>query len=145
MRTGGVVSRSRSIVDRQLATPRRVWWTSFLLVTLLSAMWGLANAPFAGPDEYVHVIRAHALDHGEFFVLYQPYIDLRTARVVGVEALEEGLQEQRRLSLRVAELTDLVTVPDRSRLASDGLETAGPAEPRRRPRPRGRLTVATQL
>ena len=26
-----------------------------------------------------------------------------------VEALEEGLQEQRRLSLRVAELTDLVT------------------------------------
>jgi diguanylate cyclase (GGDEF)-like protein len=29
----------------------------------------------------------HALDHGEFFVLYQPYIDLRTARVVGVEAL----------------------------------------------------------
>jgi hypothetical protein len=65
MRTGGVVSRSRSIVDRQLATPRRVWWTSFLLVTLLSAMWGLANAPFAGPDEYVHVIRAHALVHGE--------------------------------------------------------------------------------
>lgn len=65
MRTGGVVSRSRSIVERQLATPRRVWWTSFLLVTLLSAMWGLANAPFAGPDEYVHVIRAHALDHGQ--------------------------------------------------------------------------------
>ena len=29
----------------------------------------------------------HALDHDEFFVLYQPYIDLRTAQVVGVEAL----------------------------------------------------------
>ncbi len=29
----------------------------------------------------------HALDHDEFFVLYQPYIDLRTAEVVGVEAL----------------------------------------------------------
>jgi diguanylate cyclase (GGDEF)-like protein len=29
----------------------------------------------------------HALAHDEFFVLYQPYIDLRTARVVGVEAL----------------------------------------------------------
>jgi diguanylate cyclase (GGDEF)-like protein len=29
----------------------------------------------------------HALDHDEFFVLYQPYIDLRTAQVTGVEAL----------------------------------------------------------
>ncbi len=29
----------------------------------------------------------HALKHDEFFVLYQPYIDLRTAQVTGVEAL----------------------------------------------------------
>jgi EAL domain-containing protein (putative c-di-GMP-specific phosphodiesterase class I) len=29
----------------------------------------------------------HALEHDEFFLLYQPYIDLRTAQVVGVEAL----------------------------------------------------------
>ncbi len=29
----------------------------------------------------------HALAHDEFFVLYQPYIDLRTAQVTGVEAL----------------------------------------------------------
>jgi len=29
----------------------------------------------------------HALEHEEFFLLYQPYIDLRTAQVVGVEAL----------------------------------------------------------
>ncbi len=29
----------------------------------------------------------HALEHDEFFVLYQPYIDLRSAEVTGVEAL----------------------------------------------------------
>jgi diguanylate cyclase (GGDEF)-like protein len=29
----------------------------------------------------------HALEHDEFFLLFQPYIDLRTAQVVGVEAL----------------------------------------------------------
>jgi diguanylate cyclase (GGDEF)-like protein len=29
----------------------------------------------------------HALEHDEFFLLYQPYIDLRTSEVVGVEAL----------------------------------------------------------
>jgi diguanylate cyclase (GGDEF)-like protein len=29
----------------------------------------------------------HAIERDEFFVLYQPYIDLRTAEVVGVEAL----------------------------------------------------------
>ncbi|HEV3132345.1 MAG TPA: EAL domain-containing protein [Acidimicrobiales bacterium] len=29
----------------------------------------------------------HAIEHDEFFILYQPYIDLRTAEVVGVEAL----------------------------------------------------------
>ena len=35
----------------------------------------------------LHADLVHALDHDEFFLLYQPYVDLRTARVVGVEAL----------------------------------------------------------
>jgi len=32
---------------------------------LLSGLWGLANPPFAAPDEPAHVIRAFSLDHGE--------------------------------------------------------------------------------
>jgi Predicted membrane protein (DUF2142) len=47
------------------STPRRVWWTSFVLVALLSGLWAVANPPLAGPDEPAHVIRADALDHGE--------------------------------------------------------------------------------
>jgi hypothetical protein len=42
-----------------------VWWTSFVLVALLSGLWGLASPPFAAPDEPSHVIRAYALDRGE--------------------------------------------------------------------------------
>jgi len=36
-----------------------------VLVALLSGLWGLANPPFAAPDEPAHVIRAVALAHGE--------------------------------------------------------------------------------
>jgi hypothetical protein len=55
----------RSVVEGLTASSRRVWWTSFLLVATLGAMWGLASPPFAGPDEPAHVIRSHALDHGQ--------------------------------------------------------------------------------
>ncbi len=38
-------------------------------------------------DRVLYPDLVHALDNHEFFVLYQPYIDLETAAVVGVEAL----------------------------------------------------------
>jgi diguanylate cyclase (GGDEF)-like protein len=38
-------------------------------------------------DRTMYADLIHALDNGEFFLLYQPYIDLKTAEVVGVEAL----------------------------------------------------------
>jgi hypothetical protein len=58
-------SHLRGAVDQLQSSSRRVWWTTFVLVTLLSALWGIANPPFAGPDEPSHVKRAIALDHGE--------------------------------------------------------------------------------
>ncbi len=65
MTTARVFSSLRLVVDGLVANPRRVWWTSFVLVALLSGLWGLANPPFAAPDEPSHVIRAVALDHGQ--------------------------------------------------------------------------------
>jgi diguanylate cyclase (GGDEF)-like protein len=38
-------------------------------------------------EDTLYADLVHALDHDEFFLLYQPYIDLRTSEVVGVEAL----------------------------------------------------------
>jgi diguanylate cyclase (GGDEF)-like protein len=38
-------------------------------------------------DRELHADLVAALDGNQFFVLYQPYIDLRTAEIVGVEAL----------------------------------------------------------
>jgi Predicted membrane protein (DUF2142) len=65
MRALRAASSFGSVVRGLTSSSRRVWWTSFLLVAALGAIWGLANPPFAGPDEPAHVIRAHAIDHGE--------------------------------------------------------------------------------
>jgi diguanylate cyclase (GGDEF)-like protein len=52
----------------------------------------------------------HGLEHNEFFVLYQPYIDLRTAEVVGVEALVRW----RHPSLGVLEPASFISMAERS-------------------------------
>jgi diguanylate cyclase (GGDEF)-like protein len=44
-------------------------------------------SPYVNDDRSLYFDLLHGLEHGEFFVLYQPYIDLRTSQVVGVEAL----------------------------------------------------------
>src|SRR5919201_749546 len=59
------VSRVESVVEGLRSSTRRVWWTSFVLVALLSGLWALANPPIAAPDEPAHVIRAVALDQGQ--------------------------------------------------------------------------------
>ncbi len=46
-----------------------------------------AHGRYAVDEDTLYADLVHALEHGEFFLLYQPYIDLRTAEVVGVEAL----------------------------------------------------------
>ena len=65
MRAQRVVSRSRSLVDGLTSNTRRTWWTSFVLVTLLTGLWVVANPLYAGPDEPAHVIKAVAVDHGQ--------------------------------------------------------------------------------
>ena len=65
MRRGRAVSWISSVLDTLRSSPRRVWWTSFVLVTLASGLWVLANPPLAGPDEPAHVIRAVRYDHGQ--------------------------------------------------------------------------------
>jgi Predicted membrane protein (DUF2142) len=65
MRSGRVALSLRSMGVALTSSSRRVWWTSFVVVAMLAGMWGVANPPFAGPDEPAHVIRAHALAHGQ--------------------------------------------------------------------------------
>jgi hypothetical protein len=65
VRTGAFVSRAGGVVNGLRSTSRRVWWTSFVLATSLSALWALANPVFASPDEPANVVRAEALAHGE--------------------------------------------------------------------------------
>jgi hypothetical protein len=65
VRTGSVVSWFRRILEGLSSTPGRVWFTSFVLVTLLCVLWAVADPLFAGPDEPAHVIKAVAVDHGQ--------------------------------------------------------------------------------
>ena len=65
MRADRSVSWLQTLVAGLLSSSRRRWMVSFLFVTTLGALWGFANPPFAGPDEPAHVIRAHALEHGQ--------------------------------------------------------------------------------
>ena len=65
MGTPRVGEVARSFAQGLQSSARRVWWTSFVLVALLSGLWGITNPPFAAPDEPAHVLRAYALAHGE--------------------------------------------------------------------------------
>jgi hypothetical protein len=65
MRPERVISRSKAIIKGLSGSTRRVWLTSFVLVTLLSGLWVIANPLYAGPDEPAHVIKAVAVDHGQ--------------------------------------------------------------------------------
>jgi len=68
-------------------------------------------------DATLHADLVHALEHHEFFLLYQPYIDLRTSQVVGVEALIRwnhptlGILEPSSF-ISMAERTDVIVALD---------------------------------
>jgi len=54
----------------------------------------------------------HAIKHDEFFTLYQPYIDLRTGQVVGVEALVRW----RHPTLGILEPGSFISMAERSEI-----------------------------
>jgi hypothetical protein len=93
MRTRSIESWFRSGVARMQASPRRVWWTTFVLAAVLSGLWGIANPPFAAPDEPAHVKRAVALDHGEL-----------TGKTIGSRLRRELGGENANLVVRVPEV-----------------------------------------
>lgn len=68
-------------------------------------------------EDTLYADLVHALEHEEFFVLYQPYIDMRTGEVVGVEALVRwqhprfGLLEPSSF-ISLAERSDLIVALD---------------------------------
>jgi diguanylate cyclase (GGDEF)-like protein len=64
----------------------------------------------AADDRSLAADLVHALEHDEFFVLYQPYIDLRTSQVVGVEALVRW----RHPSLGVLEPSAFISLAERN-------------------------------
>ncbi len=76
-----------------------------------------AHGRQAVDEESLQADLIHALKHNEFFLLYQPYIDLRTAQVVGVEALIRwnhptlGLLEPSSF-ISLAERTDVIVALD---------------------------------
>jgi hypothetical protein len=55
-----------SVVSRLRASPRRQWWTTFALVSILSGLWSLASPLFSGPDEPAHIVHAAAIARGEW-------------------------------------------------------------------------------
>ncbi len=69
-------------------------------------------ARLAIDERTLHADLVHALDHNEFFVLYQPYIDLRTSQVVGVEALVRW----RHPTLGILEPSSFISIAERSEI-----------------------------
>lgn len=47
------------------AQVRRVWWVSFVLLSLAGSLWALASPLQSGPDEPAHIFRATSLVRGQ--------------------------------------------------------------------------------
>ncbi|MGD0313501.1 MAG: EAL domain-containing protein [Acidimicrobiales bacterium] len=71
-----------------------------------------ARGRLAVSEEDLYSDLVHALDHEEFFLVYQPYVDLRTSEVVGVEALVRWNHP----NLGVLEPSSFISMAERSNI-----------------------------
>jgi diguanylate cyclase (GGDEF)-like protein len=84
----------------------------------MAGPWPSTSDRTAPDDRSLHADLSGALERGEFFILYQPYIDLHSARVVGVEALVRwnhpilGVLEPSSF-ISLAEKSDIIVALDR--------------------------------
>jgi hypothetical protein len=129
MPQGRVASWLTSVLRSLGSSRRRVWWTTFVLVTAVGGLWALANPLFAAPDENSHVIRAVALAHGELTgdeqkARLRPLLDV-TPEALKVRVPEIYVNEQSACFAFQPDTTARCAHVEGSTRDTDALTTAG--------------------
>src|SRR5687767_5743650 len=69
---------------------RRLWWSSFAVLALLTVLWSLAMPLFASPDEQAHQLRAASLARGHLLGSEVPGTELPLTRAPAPISLQVG-------------------------------------------------------
>ncbi|GAA2978229.1 DUF2142 domain-containing protein [Kitasatospora sp. NPDC006786] len=60
-----MITAVKSLADRLVSSPRRLWVVAFAILFALSGAWAFASPTGASPDEHAHLIRAAAVARGQ--------------------------------------------------------------------------------
>ncbi|MBD0676752.1 DUF2142 domain-containing protein [Streptomyces sp. CBMA156] len=60
-----MITAVKSLADRLVASPRRLWLAAFAIFFALSASWSISTPTGASPDEHAHLVRAAAVARGQ--------------------------------------------------------------------------------